>query len=48
MDQLTNAMHTIKEATVEATESTMKVERNVQQLRGIAEHMGASLNRYRL
>ncbi len=48
MDQLTNAMHTIKEATVEATESTMKVERNVQQLRGIAAHMGASLNRYRV
>ncbi|MBN2470562.1 MAG: methyl-accepting chemotaxis protein [Anaerolineae bacterium] len=48
MDQLTNAMRTIKEATAEATSSTVQVERNVQQLQGIAEHLGATLNRYRL
>lgn len=48
MDQLTNAMRTIKDATAEATTSTVQVERNVQQLQGIAEHLGATLNRYRL
>lgn len=48
MDQLTNAMRTIKDATAEATSSTVQVERNVQQLQGVAEHLGATLNRYRL
>ena len=48
MDQLTNAMRTIKEATADAATSTMQVERNVQQLQGVAEHLGATLNRYRL
>ncbi|GAB4572167.1 MAG: hypothetical protein Kow0077_10780 [Anaerolineae bacterium] len=48
MDQLTSAMRTIKDATAEATTSTIQVERNVQQLQGVAEHLGATLNRYRL
>jgi methyl-accepting chemotaxis protein len=48
MDQLTNAMRTIKESTAEAASSTMHVERNVQQLQGIAEHLRATLTRYRL
>ncbi len=48
MDQLTNAMRTIKEATAEAASSTMQVERNIQKLQGVAEHLGATLNRYRL
>ncbi len=48
MDQLTSAMRTIKDATAEAASSTMQVERNVQRLQGVAEHLGATLARYRL
>ncbi len=48
MDQLTSAMRTIKDATAEAASSTMQVERNVQSLQGIAEHLGATLQRYKL
>ncbi|MBN1964875.1 MAG: hypothetical protein JW910_09520 [Anaerolineae bacterium] len=48
MDQLTSAMHTIKSATAEAVSSTVQVERSLQQLQGIAEHLGATLTRYRL
>jgi methyl-accepting chemotaxis protein len=48
MDQLTNAMRTIKDSTAEAASSSMQVERSVQQLQGVAEHLGATLNRYRL
>lgn len=48
MDQLTSAMRTIKDSTAEAASSTMQVERNVQQLQGVAEHLGAMMARYRL
>ncbi len=48
MDQLTSAMRTIKEATADAASSAMQVERNVQQLQGVAEHLGGTLARYRL
>ncbi len=48
MDQLTNAMRTIKDATAEVATSTMQVERSVQQLQSIAEHLGATLARFKL
>lgn len=44
MDQLTNAMRTIKHATTETVSSTMQVEASVQRLRDAAGHVNRALS----
>jgi len=48
MDQLTDAMMRIKEATAQATTTTMRVERTARELNIVARKMEDVLARYQL